>query len=76
MFSSKSLGKKILRAMTALVIGLLLLAGTIFAFTVKKASLTLASSNRDLSETIGETTILRFTPQGQCPCPTRRGTAS
>ena len=65
MFTNKSLGKKILRAMTALVIGLLLLAGTIFAITAKKTSLTLASSNRDLSETIGEKSSAYMSEQSQ-----------
>ena len=65
MFTNTSLGKKILRAMTALVIGLLLLAGTIFAITAKKTSLTLASSNRDLSETIGEKSSAYMSEQSQ-----------
>ena len=65
MLTNKSLGRKIMYAMTALVIGLLVLAGTIFLFTAKKASATLASSNRSLSETIGDKSTAYMTEQSQ-----------
>ncbi len=52
MIKNKTLGKKILLAMVVLVIGLLAIAGIIFFLTMKKASDTLAASNRRLSETI------------------------
>ena len=65
MFKNKSLGRKIRHAMTALVLGLLLIAGTIFLFTMKKASATLASSNQSLSETIGERSSAYITEQSQ-----------
>ena len=52
MIKNKTLGKKILFAMTALVLGLLLVAIGIFGLTIRKASETLSESNQHLSETI------------------------
>ena len=65
MINNKSLGRKILRAMIALVIGLLLVAGSIFALTMKKSSDTLASSNQSLNKTIGEKSSAYMTEQSQ-----------
>ena len=65
MNKSKSLGRRILRAMTALVIGMLLVAAAIFAFTMKKTSDTLAVSNQNLSETIGDSSSTYMTEQSQ-----------
>ena len=65
MIKNKSLGRKILRAMIALVIGMLLVAGCIFALTMKKASDTLAESNRELSQTIGNKSQAYMTEQSQ-----------
>lgn len=65
MNKSKSLGRRILRAMTALVIGMLLVATAIFAFTMKKTSDTLAVSNQNLSETIGNSSSTYMTEQSQ-----------
>ena len=47
-----SLRNRILAAMTALVLGILLVAGTIFSFTTKRASDAMAVSNKNLNETI------------------------
>lgn len=52
MKKNMSLGSRILRAMTALVIGMLLVAGIIFTFTTNKASKQMALSNKQLNETI------------------------
>ena len=65
MTKHKSLGRRILLAMTALVIGMLIVAGGIFALTMKKASNTLAEANRDLSETIGEKSWAYMTDESQ-----------
>ena len=65
MINNKSLGRKILRAMIALVIGLLLVAGSIFALTMKKSSDTLASSNQSLNKNIGEKSSAYMTEQSQ-----------
>ena len=65
MIHKQSLGRKILRAMIALVIGLLLVAGTIFTLTMKKASDTLALSNQSLSETIGDKSSAYMTELSQ-----------
>ena len=65
MTKHKSLGRRILLAMTALVIGVLIVAGGIFALTMKKASNTLAEANRDLSETIGEKSLAYMTDESQ-----------
>ena len=54
MRKQKSLGTTILQAMVALVMGMLLAATVIFELSVKNFSDTIASSNRNLSETIGE----------------------
>ena len=65
MTEKRSLGRKILLAMTALVIGILLVAVTIFAFAMNKASDTLVSSNETLQETIGERSSTFMTEQSQ-----------
>jgi len=65
MIKNRSLGRKILRAMIVLVIGMLLAAGTIFALTIKNVSDTLALSNESLSETIGEKSSAYMTEQSQ-----------
>ena len=54
MLTKRSLGRKILYAMMALVIGLLLLAGTILAVTMGKAAAVVETSGRSLTETIGK----------------------
>ncbi len=61
----KSLGRKILRAMIILVIGMLMVAGIIFTLTMKNVSDTLAESNRSLSETIGGQSSSYMTEQSQ-----------
>ena len=65
MIKNRSLGRKILRAMIALVIGLLLVAGIIFYLSIKKTSETLAASNRSLRETTGEESTAYMTEQSQ-----------
>ena len=65
MSKDRSLGKKIFRAMIALVIGLLLVAGIIFSLTMNKTSGTLASSNRNLRETAGEESSAYMTEQSK-----------
>ena len=65
MSMNRSLGKRILRAMTALVIGMLLAGSAIFALTMKSMSDTLVSSNRNLSATIGEKSSAYMTEQSQ-----------
>ena len=65
MTKNRSLGRKILLAMTALVIALLVVAGTIFAFAMKRTSATLADSNKVLSQTIGEKSSAYMTEQSQ-----------
>ena len=65
MTKNKSLGRKILLAMVALVIGLLVIAGIIFILTMKKASDALAVSNRSLSETIREQSSAYMTEESQ-----------
>ncbi len=65
MTKNKSLGRRILRAMIALVIGMLLVAGLIFALTMKKAADTLAESNHELSETIGDKSLAYMTEQSK-----------
>ena len=65
MSKDRSLGKKIFRAMIALVIGLLLVAGIIFSLTMNKISGTLASSNRNLRETAGEESSAYMTEQSK-----------
>ena len=61
----RSLGGKIFVAMIALVLGMLLAAGIIFAITARNVSSTLASSNRSLSETIGEQSLVYMDEQSQ-----------
>ena len=46
MKKNRSLGRKIQRAMIVLVIGMLLVAGTIFGVTMRKAANTLAASTK------------------------------
>ncbi|MCR4963024.1 MAG: cache domain-containing protein, partial [Firmicutes bacterium] len=60
-----SLEKKIQGAMVLLVIGMLLATGAIFALTIQNVSDTLASSNRSLSQTIGETSSAYLAEQSQ-----------
>ena len=59
------MGKKILWAIIAVVIGLLLVAGIIFFLTMKKASDNMAGSNRILSETIREQSSAYLTGESQ-----------
>ena len=63
MKKNRSLGRKIQRAMIALVIGMLLVAGTIFGVTMRKAANTLAASNETLTETIGQSSSAYMTEQ-------------
>ncbi|MBR6114044.1 MAG: SpoIIE family protein phosphatase [Oscillospiraceae bacterium] len=65
MKNNKSLGRKILRAMTGLVIGMLLVAGVIFALTMRRATDTLSDSNRDLNNTIGDKSMAYLIEQSQ-----------
>ena len=65
MVKNKSLGRKILRAMVVLVIGMLLIATSIFGFMMIKVSGTLASSNRNVSDTIGEMSSSYMTEASQ-----------
>ncbi len=65
MKKNKSLGWKIQRAMIALVIGMLLVAGTIFGVTMRKAADTLSASNEALRETIGQSSSAYMTEQSQ-----------
>ena len=62
---NRSLRRRILFAMIALVIVMLLAAGTIFSLTMKNVSETLEASNRSLSETIGEKSSAYMTEQSQ-----------
>ena len=65
MKKNRSLGRKIQRAMIALVIGMLLVASTIFGVTMRKAVNTLAASNEALTETIGQSSSAYMTEQSQ-----------
>ena len=65
MKKNRSLGRKIQRAMIVLVIGMLLVAGTIFGVTMRKAVNTLAASNETLTETIGQSSSAYMTEQSQ-----------
>jgi sigma-B regulation protein RsbU (phosphoserine phosphatase) len=65
MKKNRSLGRKIQRAMIVLVIGMLLVAGTIFGVTMRKAVNTLAASNEALTETIGQSSSAYMTEQSQ-----------
>ena len=65
MKKNRSLGRKIQRAMIALVIGMLLVASTIFGVTMRKAVNTLAASNETLTETIGQSSSAYMTEQSQ-----------
>ena len=65
MMKTKSLGRRILRAMMALVICLLLVAAAISAFAMKKTSETLAESNQNLSATIEGKSNATLTKQSQ-----------
>ena len=60
-----SLGRKILLAMTVLVIGMFLAGSAIFALTMRNVSATLASSNQSLNDTIGEKSSVYLTEQSQ-----------
>ena len=65
MKKNRSLGRKIQRAMIVLVIGMLLVAGTIFGVTMRKAVNTLAASNETLTETIRQSSSAYMTEQSQ-----------
>ena len=65
MRKKRSLGGKILLAMIVLVLGMLIVAGTIFAFAMRRVSDTLVSSNQSLNETIGEKSSVYMTEQSQ-----------
>ena len=65
MKKNRSLGRKIQRAMIVLVIGMLLVAGTIFGVTMRKAANTLTASNEALTETIGQSSSAYMTEQSQ-----------
>ena len=65
MKKNRSLGRKIQRAMIALVIGMLLVASTIFGVTMRKAVNTLAASNEALTETIRQSSSAYMTEQSQ-----------
>ena len=65
MRKNRSLGGKILLAMIVLVLGMLIVAGTIFAFAMRRVSDTLVSSNQSLNETIGEKSSVYMTEQSQ-----------
>ena len=54
MAQKKSLGRKILIAMIAVVLGMLLIFGSIFALTMNNISSTLIKSNQELSEMTGQ----------------------
>ena len=60
-----SLGGKILLAMIVLVLGILIIAGTIFAFAMNSVSDTLVSSNQSLNDTIGDMSSVYMTEQSQ-----------
>ena len=60
-----SLGRKILRSMIGIVIGMLLAASVIITWTVKNVSDTLASSNERLNETVGQQSSTYMTEQSQ-----------
>ena len=62
---NRSLGKKISGAMTALVLGMLLIAISIFGFMMLKTIRTLSSSNDDLRETIRDKSSAYMTEQSQ-----------
>ena len=65
MNQNRSLRRKILRAMTGLVIGLILAGGLIFAFTMKNVRDILVTSDRNLSTTIGEKSSAYMAEQSQ-----------
>ena len=65
MKKNRSLGRKIQLAMIMLVIGMLLVASTIFGVTMRKAVNTLAASNETLTETIGQSSSAYMTEQSQ-----------
>ena len=65
MNKNRSLGRKILLAMTVLVIGMLLIGSTIFALTMKSISNSLVSSNQSLSATIRENSTAYMSEQSQ-----------
>lgn len=54
MAQKRSLGRKILIAMIAVVLGMLLIFGSIFALTMNNISSTLIKSNQELSEMTGQ----------------------
>ena len=54
MVQKKSLGKKILFSMIAVVLGMLLIFGSIFAMTMNNISRTLIESNQELSDMTGQ----------------------
>ncbi len=65
MIKNKPLGKKVQLSMLALVLGLLLVATSIFGFMMVKVLHTLASSNKDLNDTIGEKSSAYMTEASQ-----------
>ena len=65
MKKNRSLGRKIQLAMIALVIGMLLVASTIFGVTMRRAVNTLAASNETLTETIRQSSSAYMTEQSQ-----------
>ena len=65
MKKNRSLGRKIQLAMIMLVIGMLLVASTIFGVTMRKAANTLTASNEALTETIGQSSSAYMTEQSQ-----------
>ena len=65
MTKNRSLGRKILLAMTVVVLGMLLVASSIFVLTMKKTSKTLAASNQELSGTIENSSSAYMTEQSQ-----------
>ena len=65
MLNNMTLGRKILYAMILLVIGMLLAAGMIFAFSMNNISETLVVSNQNVSEAIGEQSSAYLAEQSQ-----------
>ena len=65
MIKNKPLGKKVQLSMLALVLGLLLVATSIFGFMMVKVLNTLASSNKDLNDTIGQKSSAYMTEASQ-----------
>ena len=61
----KTLGRKILLAMVALVLAMLVAASLVFALTMRKVSATLVESNQTLRETVEEKAAAYMTEQSQ-----------